>query len=351
MKININNTFRLLLTLFAALAMVGCQKGYEMSLPLALSRNDFQFAKGSGKTYFMVYSTSNWTIKSQDDDSWIHLSTYSGSGEAQVNVTYDANKSLSRGVTFEVSTGELTKTIYFSQEAGFTEDTFYALEVSNINLLAQAISVELEAETSMPEENVLRGYETIHYLTESTDWVKNVTISDKVVSFEVTENTTGVSRTAQIEITFPVASWDTPIKCVLTITQDVESVGFGSVVSEVVADPNGSEMVVIDMNVNYSSKIYPNYDILFSFKDAEGNNLSWLRNGTVNSKTMQFTAMPNVNSKVYREGTLAFELVDKTSGAKLDNVSVLVKQDVGNLSDVGSGSDSGETPKDDQQDF
>lgn len=350
MKIKINNLFRLL-SLIVTLAMVGCQKGYELSLPLALSRNEFQFEKTKGKTYFMVYSTSNWTIKSQDDDSWIHLSTYSGSGETQVNVEYDANTALSRGVTFEVSTGELTKTVYFSQSAGFTEDTFYLLEVANLNLLAQAISVELEAETSMPEENIARGYSAVHYLTESTGWVNGVTITDKGVAFDVTENNTGASRTAQIEITFPVASWDTPIKGILTITQDVESVGFGSVINEVVADPNGSEMVVIDLNVNYSSKIYPNYDILFSFKDAEGKALSWLRNGAVNSKTMQFTAVPNVNSKLYHEGTLYFELVDKTSGAKLDEVSVLVKQDVGNLKDVGTGSGSGETPKDDEQDF
>lgn len=351
MKTKLYRVVRLAVMVLAAMVTFSCQKGYEMTLPLAVNRDDFKLKASGGDTYFIVYSTSSWTIEALDDDSWISLSSYSGSGETQIDVNYTDNAALSRGVTYLIKSGSHTRTVYFSQEAGYAGDATYLLGGSSLSFLSGAKSVSISAKSTLPKENFDRGYSVVRYATQQVDWIKNITIGEDKLDFDVDENTSGEFRSASIEINFPVASWDDAVKTVLTVFQDKGGVDFGYFEESIDVDPDGINSLSIELGINFTPSIYPNYLLSFGFKNADNTPASWLRNAKIDASGTLFTAMPKTNKDDVREATLTFMIVDTTTGSVVKESSVLIKQAI---SEMGSGNVDGngdEEPKDEEQDF
>lgn len=348
MKHRLYNLVKLALVAVLALSVGSCQKPYEMDLPLAVSRANFTVQQSAGNVFFIVYSQEDWTADFETPIQWAHLSRTSGGNCTQVNISYDENPDLSRGVNIVVRSGNLTRKVYLSQKPGTTGEVSYNVALQSVNLLKDAFSVSLDASTNVPASNVATAKGEVNYVSEGESWIRNIAITEDKVTFDVDENTTGVVRQAIVSITFPVAEWDEPITAMVAVTQSGTTASFGNVPSTVVADPNGINPVSIELAPNFTPSLY-DYSVVYSLSYS-GEVQNWLRNPVFDAQDYKFTAEPKPNPYPARTATAMFKLMD-ASGAELDHRSVVVTQDKSDMGTTDGGNDNGEEPKDPEEDF
>lgn len=209
----------------AALMLLGvfssCSQKYEMDLPFALNRVEMKFASSGNSYYVLVYSQGAWTASLDQDVSWVSLSRTSGSGNSQIMVTADLNTGTSRGVTLVVKHGSETKEMYISQEAGNADAGNYKLVKTRVDVLKKAATGRVMAGTDLDELTLAAVTTNVQYATEAEDWVHDIVVSATRVTFRVDENTTGQTRSATVELSFPRARWDTPVTAFFQINQSV----------------------------------------------------------------------------------------------------------------------------------
>ena len=87
---------------FAA-ALTGCQKDFEMDLPLAVAARELSLSKEAGSTHVLVYSNGEWTARFTRNVKWASLNKLEGYGNHEIVFTYAANYGISRkvGVVFQ----------------------------------------------------------------------------------------------------------------------------------------------------------------------------------------------------------------------------------------------------------
>ena len=349
MKKAIYNLVKLALVAFLALPVGSCQKPYEMDLPLAVSRANFTVKKEAGQVFFIVYSQGKWTAEFETPITWAQLSRTSGDNHTQVNVTYDENADLSRGVNIIVRSGDLTEKVYLSQKAGISGDIAYNPEMQSVNLLNGNYSVNIAARSNVPEANMAIATSSVNYVAEGEEWIQNIKIADDKVTFDVLDNKSGVVRQAIVSITFPVAAWDTPIAAMIAVTQVATSATFGAIPESVVADPNGINQLAIELAPTFTPSLY-NYRAEFMVSYPVGGVQSWLRNAAIDAKTFKFTAAAKPNPSEERTATLTFNLLDAANKV-CDTRVVTVSQGKSDMGATDAGNDSGEEPKDPEEDF
>ena len=349
MKKALYNLVKLAIVAILALPVGSCQKPYEMDLPLAVSRANFTLKKEAGQIFFIVYSQENWTADFERPVTWARLSRTSGGNYQQVNVSYDENTDLSRGVYIIVRSGNLTKKVYVSQNAGMSGDISYNIEHQSVSLLKGAFSVEIAASNNVPASNFALVEGSVDYITGGEAWIQNINIAEEKLSFDVTENTTGEVRQALLKITVPVAEWDTPVTTMVAVTQGAEGAVFGSIPATVEADPNGINKLAIDLAPNFAPAFYQ-YSVEHSVAYTEGESQNWLRNVALDGANFKFTADPKPNPNPMRTAVVTFVLKDE-AGAELDRRVVTIKQDQSNMGTANGGNDNGEEPKDPEEDF
>ena len=352
MNMKIYKMLRTMLLALCCVAAFGCQKPFEMTTPLAVSRGEFHLTKKAGKIYFMVYSTSSWTIELSHEASWLHLSQMSGEGQAQIDIEYDANNDLSRMVEIIVRSGEHTKSVLVAQAKGVGNDIYYNLDLSTLKMLSLSKSIAVTAETNVPEANLVMGYADVLYGDEeNTGWINNVVVAADNVTFDVAENGSAVERTAVVKIVFPVATvlGDVDVTSTLVVQQSAQSAAFGLVPQEYVADPNGESLVNIPLNVNFVPTMYPDYKVVYTITDEAGAAVTWLRNSRITEGMESFVASPKVNKDPQRTAILRLAIVDAAE-QELDTRTVTITQ---GQSDMGATDTEVGTPeiKDPEEDF
>jgi uncharacterized protein (UPF0262 family) len=349
MKKALYNLVKLAIVAIRALPVGSCQKPYEMDLPLAESRAHFTVNKEAGQVFFIVYSQANWTAELERPVTWLHLSRTSGSNYQQINVSYDENADLSRGVNIIVRSGNLTKKVYVSQKAGMSGDISYNIEHQSVSLLKGAFTVNIAASNNIPASNFALVEGNVDYIAGGEAWIQNISIGEEKLSFDVAENTTGEVRQAILKIVVPVAEWDTPITTMVAVTQGAENAALGSVPATVVADPNGINRLSIELAPNFAPTFY-NYTVEHSIAYTEGESQNWLRNATLDGSSFKFTAEPKPNPNPLRTAAVTFVLKDE-SGAELDRRVVTITQEQSNMGTANGGNENGEEPKDPEEDF
>ena len=94
---------------FAA-ALTGCQKDFEMDLPLAVAARELSLSKEAGSTHVLVYSNGEWTARFTRNVKWASLNKLEGYGNHEIVFTYAANYGISRKVGVVFQKGELADT-------------------------------------------------------------------------------------------------------------------------------------------------------------------------------------------------------------------------------------------------
>ena len=349
MKKVLYNLVKLAIVAILALPVASCQKPYEMDLPLAVSRANFTVKKEAGQVFFIVYSKGSWTAELERPVTWLRLSRTSGSNYQQVNVSYDENTDLSRGVYIIVRSGNLTKKVYVSQNAGMSGDISYNIEHQAVSLLKGAFSVEIAASNNVPASNFALVEGSVDYITGGEEWIHNINIAEEKLSFDVTENTTGEVRQALLKVVVPVAEWDTPVTTMVAVTQGAEAAALGSIPAAVEADPNGINKLAIDLAPNFAPAFY-NYSVGFSVAYTDGESQNWLRNTALDGSSFKFTAEPKPNPNPLRTAVATFILKDE-AGVELDRRVVTITQEQSNMGTANGGNENGEEPKDPEEDF
>ena len=204
------------------LAVTACTQRYELDLPLALSRAEMRF-KNSGDTYYvLVYSDGPWKAELGKNVDWVTLSATSGEGNAELKVTTDLNPGVSRGVTLYVSNSHGSRELYISQEKGTTDAGNYSFVKESVDVLRSAAKARIMSGTNLDEDTVSGAIDTVIYASEDEEpWIHDIEVSPKRVSFRVDENNTGAPRSAEVQISFPLARWDTPVKASFKVNQSV----------------------------------------------------------------------------------------------------------------------------------
>lgn len=349
MKKAIYNLVKLALVAFLALPVGSCQKPYEVDLPLAVSRANFTVKKEAGKIFFIVYSQQNWTAEFDAPITWARLSRTSGDNQTQVNVEYDENADLSRGVHIVVRSGNLTRKVYLSQNAGITGDIAYNPEQQSISLLKEPYAVEIAARTNVPVANMAIATSAVNYVTEGEEWIQNIVVTEEKVTFDVQENASGAVRQAIVQISFPVAEWDNPITAMIAVTQGAAPASFGSIPETIAADPNGINQLSIELSPNFAPSLY-SYRAEYSLSYPADGPQGWLRNAELDADTFKFTAAAKPNPSEMRTATLTFMLKDAADNV-CDTRVVTITQEKSNMGATDGGNDSGEEPKDPEEDF
>lgn len=212
----------LLPVLALLLAAVGCSQRYELNLPLALNRTEMRFDASGNSYYVMVYCQGAWTAKLDKDVPWVSLSRTEGVGNAQIMVTTDLNRGVSRGVSLLVTGAAGTKEMYISQKSGNSEVGNYNLVKEGIEMLRGASIGRIAAGTDLDEETLSRVETSVEYDQEAVlPWIHDIQVSASRVTFRVDENTSGQERSATVYLSFPLARWDTPVQAFFTVSQSV----------------------------------------------------------------------------------------------------------------------------------
>lgn len=68
---------------FAA-ALTGCQKDFEMDLPLAVAARELSLSKEAGSTHVLVYSNGEWTARFTRNVKWASLNKLEGYGNHEI---------------------------------------------------------------------------------------------------------------------------------------------------------------------------------------------------------------------------------------------------------------------------
>lgn len=201
------------------LCLAACSQRYELALPLSLNREEMRFESGGSSYYVLVYSRGPWTASLERDVPWLSLSRTSGEGNSQIMVTADLNNGVSRGVTLIISGSEGTREMYISQKAGLSEGGNYGFVKEAVELLRDASSAQIMAGTNLDETTIAGAQSSVVYGTPDEDWIHDISVSATRVTFRVDANTSGADRKATVNISFPLARWDTPVTSFFQVRQ------------------------------------------------------------------------------------------------------------------------------------
>lgn len=250
------------------LALVSCTHPYETDFDFCLDRDECRFPADSGISYFRVFGVGKWTAEFETQQDWVSIDKTEGFGESQINITYKKNEGLSRGTNLFINHEDGTrKTIYMSQKRGLSKDVpVYTISTESISFLKVRKEMSITAVSNVAQEVVDSAAIKIIYSGEQSEWVEQVKVDTSSVYFSISENESGIDRSARIEIAFNGAAWDDPYTVFLNIVQT-------NVAPEVILeknyelDPYGTNAATVKIRTNWDKELYT-YDISdFSISD------------------------------------------------------------------------------------
>lgn len=246
-----------------AFIFTGCQRDFEMDLPLAVNSNDVSLSKEAGSTHVLVYSDGEWTARFTKQVKWASINKKRGYGNNEIVFTYAANYGASRSVGVIFDKGNLADTVVFTQAGAITEPSII-FDNAALTLLKASGTVQSTYKTNMPysiddfqatvtyiDENGNKNEPIPVEITRQTEegedgddngegdgeeeegpvaipvdpWISNVVLTSNDIHFDVLENTTGFPRMAELTL-FIVDATGTTTSSVQTITQSINNPEF-----------------------------------------------------------------------------------------------------------------------------
>ena len=228
--------------LTAAALLTGCQREFELDLPLAVSARDLTLSKDAGSTHVLVYSTGEWTARFTRNVNWASLNKLSGYGNNEIVFTYSANYGVSRKVGVVFEKGALTDTVMFSQNGSVSAPSI-AFSSSSVSLLKAESDILVPLNTNLLYSLQDMEASVIYYDTEGepvdtvdvitidgagsdmqdddpAHWISGVSISKEGLGFSVSGNSGSMPRLADILVYIKDAQ-DELTQARLNVTQGI----------------------------------------------------------------------------------------------------------------------------------
>ena len=188
----------LTMILTAVLTVVGCNKTFEMDLPLAVSSRVIDLTKDAGTTHIMIFADGDWTAKFTETTEWASLDRLNGNGNSEVVLSFSANYGLSRRLAIALAKSELRDTIFVNQEGMLSEPSL-VWPCDSVGLCKNAGNATLKMKTNLYYS--LQNIETaVEYKGEAKDWLSDVTFDGRLMKFAFTENSSAERRRANISV-------------------------------------------------------------------------------------------------------------------------------------------------------
>ncbi len=306
---------------FAA-AITGCQKDFELDLPLAVSSRNLSLTKEAGSTHVLVYSNGEWTAHLTRNVKWASINKQEGYGNNEIVFSYSANYGISRKVGVVFSKGGLRDTVMFTQAGAVTEPSLVFAKpavtlLKSSSAVKSAISTNLrysiddmEAtvtyydENDMPndpvkvvtradaegEEGGEEGGEETPVAQPVDPWISDVVITRSAVTFAVSENATGFPRRADLNVFIEDADGKVT-NSTLSITQGIADPVFRLDESEVTYEGYAQDCVVAATNNNiepYADKVL--YEVVYEGGEPEE---PWIAKPAITSDGLTFKLLKN----------------------------------------------------------
>lgn len=332
----------------------GCQKDFELDLPLAVSSRELSLTKDAGSTHVLVYSNGEWTARFTRNVKWASLNKQQGYGNHEIIFTYSANYGVSRKIGVVLQKGDLADTVVFTQAGSISEPSL-AFKKSTASLLKAPSPVfapistnlrycieDLEATITYYDENG-EANEPVPVVTRAEGdetegeeggeeegpqaipvdpWISNVSIAYEGVSFEVLENATGFPRQADLTIFITDAN-DAVTRATLSILQGIADPVF-SLDSESGTYEGYAQSCVIPATSNnlvpYADQFV--YDIAYDVPVEEG--AEWILNPTITDEGLQFALAMN-EGDANRTATINLSYTDGLGNSVASSYSVTQK--------------------------
>ena len=300
-----------------ATAITGCQKNFELDLPLAVSSRDLSLTKDAGSTHVLVYSNGEWTARLTRNVKWASINKQEGYGNHEIVFSYSANYGISRKIGVVFTKGSLRDTVMFTQAGPISEPSL-AFSKSAVTLLKSSSSVksglstnlrysvdDIEATITYYDDNNMAN-EPVKVVTRADNegeggeeeeptaqpvdpWISNVAITYNSVTFDVLENTTGFPRRADLTVMIEDAAGKVT-DAVLTITQGIADPLFRLDENEVTYEGYAQECVVAASSNNiapYTDKI--TYDVEYE----EEPETPWIEKPAITDEGLSFRLTKN----------------------------------------------------------
>ena len=341
-------------------ALTGCQKDFELELPLAVSARELSLTKDAGSTHVLVYSTGDWKARFTRNVKWASLNKLEGYGNHEIVFTYSANYGLSRKVGVIFEKGSLVDTVMFMQ-AGSVTDPSIAFSKPAVTLLKAQSQIlapintnlrysidDMEATVTYYDENGLPN-DPVPVITRAGEddgeeggdepqaqpvapWISNVSITQKGVRFEAADNETSFVRWADLTVLIESAEGDV-IKSVLTVTQGNATPAFKLDSDAGTYEGYAQECIVQAMTNNlvpYSDQVdyYVVYDVPVE-EDAE-----WILKPAITDDGLTFSLAKNEGSAP-RTATIKLSFTD-ASGASASALCKVTQKPYPTVADFAS---------------
>ena len=245
-----NNTdfklpFRIIAGMFlAALAVLSCDKPFEMNLPLAVNSHKLTLESASGATHILIWADGDWTAALNRQINWGSLNKLEGRGNSDIEFSYAANYGVTRSIDLILTKGDLCDTIVLVQKGMLSGDNVaLSFKSKALTLLKNGYSVVAPISTSLrystdmivprveffDSESVSQGVvvagEAVPDTLHVTPWISNMEIASDDglhLSYDVAENTNGEARFAVVSLVVNAAD-GAIYTASQSITQGIES--------------------------------------------------------------------------------------------------------------------------------
>lgn len=187
----------MLFLLAAAAAATGCNKTFEMDLPLAVNSRALDLDATAGSTHILVYSDGDWSVRFVEPVEWASLDRLSGSGNSDLVLTYAANYGLARRLKIALAKGEYRDTIAINQKGTLTEpELTWTCDSLSFNRTAGEATISVASNLYYSLQNVTSE---IKWEGEDSLWISDIAFDGREMKFAVAENASGVRRRATVD--------------------------------------------------------------------------------------------------------------------------------------------------------
>lgn len=229
-KLNKRGLIRLsaLWLLAISAVMTGCQKDYELDLPLAVTSNEIHLTSAAGSTHILVYADGKWSATLTAPVNWASINKLSGEGNNDIVFSYAANYGVSRKVGVVFRKGDLCDTVMLKQAAGVSNPAIN-FDDRTVTLLAAASDVTVDLTTTV-RYNIDDLEVTVTYDSDSdseiatrntASWIHDITCTSEELSFKTDKNTGDLPRVGYITLSLTDADGEIT-STMLTVTQTLE---------------------------------------------------------------------------------------------------------------------------------
>lgn len=296
---------------------VGCEKTYEMDLPLAVTANTLKLTKDAGSTHILIYAADKWTATLTDEVKWASINKLSGEGNADIVFAYAANYGVSRKVGVVFTAGGLRDTVMLTQAAAVAEPAINFTDRS-ATLLGAASTVRIPLTTNV-QYNVDDMRVRVTYEGEDDDegqsaqaegWISDITFDAESLSLSAPDYAGDMPRIGYVTLSLTDADGESTTT-MLTVTQTRLGPQL-ELSSDAYTYDGFAQSYAIPAETNllsYADQI--EFTVDYDTPVAEGE--EWVRGLRLTGDGLQFTLA--ANEEAVRTATLSIAFTDSQGGS------------------------------------